>query len=136
MLPYEKVKDWGQLEWIRPALDVVFDGTADAVDIQLKALMGDGYMRFQTPLDHASDDLDAATPENLAALELEARELIAERRRGSRRVVRATQRGMRQKNALPGVSLTLGSVLARASACAGVSHAPSLADGAAWRSKR
>jgi predicted acylesterase/phospholipase RssA len=79
VLPYETVKDWGQLEWIRPALDIVFDGTADAVDFQLKALIGDDYMRFQTPLDHASDDLDAATPENLAALEREARELIAER---------------------------------------------------------
>ena len=79
VLPFEKVKDWGQLEWIRPALDVVFDGTADAVDFQLKALMSADYMRFQTPLDHASDDLDAATPENLAALEREARELIAER---------------------------------------------------------
>jgi predicted acylesterase/phospholipase RssA len=78
-LPFEKVKDWGQLEWIRPALDVVFDGTADAVDIQLKALIGEDYMRFQTRLDHALDDLDAATPENLAALEREARELIAER---------------------------------------------------------
>jgi predicted acylesterase/phospholipase RssA len=79
VLPYEKVKDWGRLEWIRPALDIVFDGTADAVDFQLKALIGDDYMRFQTPLDHASDDLDAATPENLAALEREARELIAAR---------------------------------------------------------
>jgi predicted acylesterase/phospholipase RssA len=78
-LPFEKVKDWGQLEWIRPALDVVFDGTADAVDIQLKALIGEDYMRFQTKLDHALDDLDAATPENMAALEREARELIAER---------------------------------------------------------
>jgi uncharacterized protein len=78
-LPYDTVKDWGRLEWIRPVLDVVFDGTADAVDFQLGALMGEDYMRFQTPLDHASDDLDAATPENLAALELEARELIAAR---------------------------------------------------------
>jgi uncharacterized protein len=79
VLPYEKVKNWGRIEWIRPALDVVFDGTADAVDFQLGALMGEDYMRFQTPLNHASDDLDAATPENLAALELEARELIAAR---------------------------------------------------------
>jgi Patatin-like phospholipase len=79
VLPYEKVKDWGRIEWIRPALDVVFDGTADAVDVQLGALMGEDYMRFQTPLNHASDDLDVATPENLAALELEARELIAAR---------------------------------------------------------
>jgi uncharacterized protein len=79
VLPFEEVKDWGRLEWIRPALDVVFDGTADAVDTQLTALIGEDYVRFQTPLDHASDDLDAATPENLAALEREARELIAAR---------------------------------------------------------
>jgi predicted acylesterase/phospholipase RssA len=78
-LPYDTVKDWGQLEWIRPALDVVFDGTADAVDIQLEAMMTSNYMRFQTPLDEASDDLDAATPENLAALEREAQRLIAAR---------------------------------------------------------
>ena len=47
--------------------------------MQLAALIGEDYMRFQTPLDHALDDLDAATPENLAALEREARELIADR---------------------------------------------------------
>ncbi len=34
-LPYDEGADWGQLEWARPILDVVFDGTADAVDIQL-----------------------------------------------------------------------------------------------------
>ena len=79
VLPFEQVRDWGRLEWIRPALDVVFDGTADAVDFQLEALMGDDYVRLQTPLDEASDDLDAATPENLAALEREAERLIAAR---------------------------------------------------------
>jgi predicted acylesterase/phospholipase RssA len=79
VLPFEQVRDWGRLEWIRPALDVVFDGTADAVDFQLKTLMGDDYVRLQTPLDEASDDLDAATPENLAALEREAERLIAAR---------------------------------------------------------
>jgi predicted acylesterase/phospholipase RssA len=76
-LPYEKVRDWGRIEWLRPVLDVVFDGTADAVDIQLDALMGASYVRFQTPLDEASDDLDDVTPENLAALEREAERLIA-----------------------------------------------------------
>jgi predicted acylesterase/phospholipase RssA len=79
VLSFEQVRDWGRLEWVRPALDVVFDGTADAVDFQLKALMGDDYVRLQTPLDEASDDLDAATPENLAALEREAERLIAAR---------------------------------------------------------
>jgi len=78
-LPYEEVRDWGRLEWVRPVLDVVFDGTADAVDFQLQALMGARYVRLQTPLDEASDDLDDVTPENLAALEREAERLIAAR---------------------------------------------------------
>jgi predicted acylesterase/phospholipase RssA len=78
-LPFEQVRDWGRLEWARPVLDVVFDGTADAVDIQLGALLGTGYVRLQTPLDEASDELDDASPENLAALEREAERLIAAR---------------------------------------------------------
>jgi uncharacterized protein len=76
-LPYEKVRNWGQLEWARPILDVVFDGTADAVDLQLSALLPGGYTRLQTRLDEASDDLDDASPENLAALRREAERLIA-----------------------------------------------------------
>jgi uncharacterized protein len=78
-LPYEEVRGWGRLEWARPVLDVVFDGTADAVDLQLRALIGSRYVRLQTPLDEASDELDDATPENLAALEREADRLIAAR---------------------------------------------------------
>ena len=78
-LPYEQVRGWGRLEWVRPVLDVVFDGTAGAVDLQLDALLGARYVRLQTPLDEASDDLDDVTPENLAALEREAERLIAAR---------------------------------------------------------
>jgi patatin-like phospholipase/acyl hydrolase len=76
-LPLEEVKGWGQLEWARPVIDVVFDGTADAVDFQLRALLGDAYVRLQTPLDEASDALDDASEENLAALRREAARLIA-----------------------------------------------------------
>ncbi len=76
-LPYDKVRNWGRLEWARPILDVVFDGTADAVDMQLAALLPGGYVRLQTRLDEASDDLDDASPENLAALRREAERLIA-----------------------------------------------------------
>ena len=60
-LPYEKVKDWGQLEWARPLIDVVFDGGQDAVDMQLRALLPEGYVRLQTQLERASDDLDDAS---------------------------------------------------------------------------
>jgi predicted acylesterase/phospholipase RssA len=78
-LPYDKVKDWGRLEWAEPIIDVVFDGSADAVDAQLDALAGDRYIRLQTRLEQASDDLDDASASNLAALRREAERLIAAR---------------------------------------------------------
>ena len=78
-LRYEDVRGWGRLEWVRPLIDVVFDGSADAVDLQLSALLGDAYVRLQTPLDEASDDLDDASTANLAALRREAERLIAAR---------------------------------------------------------
>jgi predicted acylesterase/phospholipase RssA len=78
-LPYDEVKDWGRLEWAEPIIDVVFDASADAVDAQLEALAGERYLRLQTDLIEASDDLDDASPENLAALRREAERLIAER---------------------------------------------------------
>ena len=76
-LPYEEVRGWGKLEWAQPILDVVFDGSADAVDLQLSRLLDDRYVRLQTRLVEASDDLDDASPENLAALRREAERLIA-----------------------------------------------------------
>jgi uncharacterized protein len=75
-LPYDEVKDWGKLEWAEPILDVVFDGSADAVDDQLSRLLDGNYFRLQTRLEEASDDLDDASPENLAALRREAARLI------------------------------------------------------------
>jgi uncharacterized protein len=77
-LGYEDVRGWGRLEWAQPILDVVFDGSADAVDLQLSRLLGDRYARLQTRLVEASDDFDDASPENLAALRREAERLIAE----------------------------------------------------------
>ena len=78
-LPYDEVRGWGRLAWAAPILDVVFDGSADAVDLQLAALLEDGYVRLQTPLVEASDDLDDASEGNLAALAREAERLIAAR---------------------------------------------------------
>jgi patatin-like phospholipase/acyl hydrolase len=78
-LPYARVRDWGALEWARPILDVVFDGSADAVDAQLRALVDTRYARLQTRLTEASDALDDASSDNLAALRREAERLITER---------------------------------------------------------
>ena len=78
-LEHDEIEDWGQLEWARPLIDVVFDGGQDAVDFQLRALLGDRYVRLQTLLGEASDDLDDASEQNLAALRREADRLIAAR---------------------------------------------------------
>jgi patatin-like phospholipase/acyl hydrolase len=78
-LPYDEVKGWGKLSWAEPILDVVFDGGADIVDEQLSRLMDGNYVRLQTRLDEASDALDDASPDNLAALRREAERLIADR---------------------------------------------------------
>ncbi len=74
---YEQTRSWGQLEWARPVLDMVFDGVADTIEFEAETLMGDRYVRLQTELDIASDDLDDASARNLAALALEAERLIA-----------------------------------------------------------
>jgi predicted acylesterase/phospholipase RssA len=75
-LPYDEVKGWGKLEWAQPIIDVVFDGSADAVDEQLTRLAGRRYVRLQTRLEEASDNLDDASPDNLAALRRDAQRLI------------------------------------------------------------
>ena len=76
-LTFGTVRGWGQLEWARPIIDVVFDGVADTVDFQLGQLLADGdYIRLQTELNVASDDLDDASPENLERLRQEAATII------------------------------------------------------------
>jgi patatin-like phospholipase/acyl hydrolase len=76
--PWNKVKDWGLVEWARPILEVVFDGISDAVDYQLTQVLPEGrYWRLQIELEGASDHLDDASKENIAALEERAAALIA-----------------------------------------------------------
>jgi patatin-like phospholipase/acyl hydrolase len=79
-LPYEMVRGWGQLEWARSIIDVVFDGVADTTDhVAGRLLDGDRYVRLQTMLERASDDLDDASPRNMALLRDEGARLLRER---------------------------------------------------------
>ncbi len=69
---------WGLVQWVRPVIDIVFDGVSDTVEYQLEHLMPEGsVVRLQVELDRASDALDDASARNLALLEEQARELIA-----------------------------------------------------------
>lgn len=74
-----KARGWGQLEWARPIIDVVFDGVADTIEFELKTLLGDRYVRLQTMLDEANEAMDDASADNLRALRRLAERLIAER---------------------------------------------------------
>ena len=74
---FEQARRWGQLEWARPMLGMVFDGVADTIEFEVTTLMGDRYVRLQTELRLASDDFDDASEHNLAALRTEAEQLIA-----------------------------------------------------------
>ncbi len=77
---HEDAAGWGTAQWMRPAIDIVFDGVAETVDYQLRELLGDeGYVRLQVTLTRARDDLDDASARNLALLADQAGELIATR---------------------------------------------------------
>lgn len=75
-IPFKEAKDWGKVQWALPILSVVFDGVSDAVDYQLRQILGEHFFRFQTTLDTASDDMDDASPANLAALKIEAKRIL------------------------------------------------------------
>jgi predicted acylesterase/phospholipase RssA len=99
-IPYKEAKDWGLIGWVRPLLNVIFDGVADAVDYQLDQELNQGrpkwHFRFQIRLDvrpedpaspNPNDDFDDARPENILRLEARARELIQQERQALNRVV-------------------------------------------------
>ncbi len=80
-IAYEKAKDWGMIGWLRPILGVMMDGQADAADHHLRQLLPDAgpaqrYFRFDTRLDLALDDMDAANAGNIAALKAEAAQIL------------------------------------------------------------
>lgn len=84
---YSEVKDWGQLQWALPLLNIVLDGQSEAVAYQLNQVMvtegeNRNYFRFQVPLtsDNNHDQMDNASPENIDYLEKLAKKLIDQRR--------------------------------------------------------
>jgi len=83
-IPYDDAKDWGALGWVRPIISVMMDGQADSADFHLRLLLPDAskgakqrYFRFDTELELALDDLDAANASNIAALRAEAAQIVA-----------------------------------------------------------
>jgi uncharacterized protein len=79
-ISFNQAKDWGLVQWARPLLGVMMDGSSTAIDYQLDELLGidQDHFRFQTVLDGVSDSLDDASAENIAGLRKVAETLIKE----------------------------------------------------------
>ena len=71
---YDKAKDWGMVQWVKPLIDIMMSGVAEVVDYQLRQMFDavgaqNQYVRINTelPID-VSTDMDDASPQNLKAL--------------------------------------------------------------------
>ena len=71
---YDKAKDWGMVQWVKPLIDIMMSGVADVVDYQLRQMfeavgVPNQYLRINTemPID-VNPDMDDASPKNLQAL--------------------------------------------------------------------
>lgn len=84
---YQDAKNWGQLKWALPLLNIVFDGQSESVAYQLNQLMmtkgeGRNYYRFQVPLssENGHDQMDNASVSNIEYLERLGEILIEQRK--------------------------------------------------------
>jgi len=75
-IPYSEATGWGLAGWAVPLLSCMFDGVSDAVDYQMKQILSKSFVRLQTSLTEASDDMDNASKGNIENLKTEARKLI------------------------------------------------------------
>lgn len=71
---YDKAKDWGMVQWVKPLIDIMMSGVSDVVDYQLRQMfeavgVTSQYLRINTemPID-VNPDMDDASPKNLQAL--------------------------------------------------------------------
>lgn len=71
-IPVDDARTWASSEWMAPILSVVVDGGSDAVDYQLRLILDERFVRLPLVL----DDVDGATPQNLAAPERDAVRLL------------------------------------------------------------
>ncbi len=78
---YDQAKDWGLVGWVRPLIEVMFDGMINTVDYQLRQLLPDRegaqrYYRFQARLDEKCGDIDDTDRLTLRDLRLLAEAVI------------------------------------------------------------
>lgn len=86
-IPYEDAKDWGMAEWALPVMSCMFDGVSDAVNYQMWQILGDNFIRLQTTLTIASDDMDNATNGNIQCLKMEVAKILDENKDAFNKII-------------------------------------------------
>lgn len=71
---YNKAKDWGLVEWIKPVIDIMMSGVSETVDYHMCQIFdasekSNQYMRIDPELGKANRAMDDASYKNLKALE-------------------------------------------------------------------
>ncbi len=89
----EKVMNWGLIEWLQPskkvpAVLILNNGQAQAVDYHLNHMPNVEYHRINIPLDGCSEDMDDAAPENMACLKERAEQIISQQSDSLERMVK------------------------------------------------
>ena len=93
-IPYDEARTWGSALWVMSLLDCMFDGASKAADHQMRLFLGDHYLRLQTQLHYASDDMDDASRGNIRNLKQTAKELIEREAGALRHFFKVTPRAL------------------------------------------
>ena len=82
-LSFDGVSGWGMVRWLRPLLDVMFDGASKTADYQVRQVIGNcpssHYLRWQVPLGRDLEPMDASDAASLAGLQRVAEASVRER---------------------------------------------------------
>lgn len=72
---YDKAKNWGIAEWLKPLVDIMMSGSSETVDYQLKHIFDsegvrNQYVRIEPIMGAADTSIDNVKKDNLKALKL------------------------------------------------------------------
>lgn len=70
---YDSIKDWGDLNWLKPLIDISYSSQSETIDYQMQQLFDtttatDDYFRLNPKLKGISSEIDDASEENIRNL--------------------------------------------------------------------
>lgn len=85
--PYDEVKDWGQIQWVKPVIEIMMSGNSEATHYHLSQIFDtlnqqfdkDCYHRLEPEIKSADSQMDNASPKNLKSLNEDALNYISQK---------------------------------------------------------